>query len=54
MTNSVELFDKRKKACEKYVEKYDICVNNKKNKFVYCYILYMEPFHNCIKKLNFK
>ena len=53
MTLIKDILDKAKK-CDFHVQKYEDCILDKNNTFEYCYIIHMNQFHSCVKKLNLK
>ena len=53
MLNFLDLLG-RERECEKHIRRYERCINNKKNKFEDCYVMHMNKFHSCVKKMNLK
>ena len=45
---------KKARNCDFHVQKYEDCVLNKNNTFEECYVVHMNQFHSCVKKLNLK
>ncbi len=46
-----DIFNKAK-TCDSHVQKFEECVLDKNNTFEECYVVHMNQFHSCVRKLN--